>query len=116
MTLTVTNRRQKFCSRPPVTSSPCFRDTDTVARLGGDELVVLLEGIGSRDRLAEFFAERVLDSMQKSDGLNSKEYLFKIGASIGIALLQGRRILCQLLRRADSACYQAKALGRSIIV
>ena len=36
-----------------------------------------------------------------------------IGASIGIALLQEGESSASLLRRADSACYQAKALGRS---
>ena len=89
----------------------CFRDTDTVARLGGDEFAVLLEGIGSRDRLAEF-AERVLDSMQNLTAELQSTSL-SIGASIGIALLQEGESSASLLRRADSACYQAKALGRS---
>ena len=90
----------------------CFRSTDTVARFGGDEFVVLLEGIENPAKLAEF-ATRILHSLHtlKTDAI---ELPFKIGASIGIAILQdSNESSAELLRRADEACYQAKALGRN---
>lgn len=106
----------KFLQQAASHIQSCFRDTDTVARLGGDEFAILLEGIGNRDQLADF-AERVLSSLQNltfaQAGTAPTRQTLKIGASIGIALLTEGESSASLLRRADSACYQAKALGRS---
>ncbi|RTL30718.1 MAG: sensor domain-containing diguanylate cyclase [Rhodocyclaceae bacterium] len=89
----------------------CVRHVDTVARLGGDEFVVIIEDIhGPAD------AAQVADKIRRS--LLQE---FVIGgvplhtrASIGVAIHpDDGRDADALLKHADSAMYQGKALGRS---
>ncbi len=95
-------RRLKAASRP----------NDLVARLGGDEFVIVAEALSVPDAAQEF-AERVLAGllapMTAAPGA-------RIGASIGIAVgANGPSEIGDLLRRADSAMYAAKAAGRGTI-
>jgi predicted signal transduction protein with EAL and GGDEF domain len=81
----------------------------TVARIGGDEFTLLLGDLGSADD-ALVVAERVRESLQAPFTVGGRE-LF-ISASIGVALWHpGVDDAEQLLRDADLAMYQAKALG-----
>ena len=90
----------------------CFRATDIVARFGGDEFVVLLEGVENEAKLADF-ARRILKTLQNLT-TNLIEAPLGISASIGIVTSHGgRESSSELLRRADVACYQAKASGRN---
>jgi len=102
------------------------RDGDTVARHGGDEFVVILEDL-SEDALAAVQAESVAMKILRAV---SQPYLLDLTvrhglnhtrsyhgtSSIGIALFQGNAVsVDELLRRADTAMYQAKAAGRNAL-
>ncbi|MDA8256163.1 MAG: EAL domain-containing protein [Betaproteobacteria bacterium] len=107
----------------------CVRQSDTVARLGGDEFVVVLEDLdGSEgDQLAAMQAEALAVKIQ---ALLSQPYLLDIGvngeacgkrshhcsSSIGITLFDSKPVTVEeLMKRADTAMYQAKALGRNTL-
>jgi diguanylate cyclase (GGDEF)-like protein/PAS domain S-box-containing protein len=90
----------------------CLRDADTVARLGGDEFVVLLEGVVDNEEPAAT-AKRVLHALRKPVKLDRTT--IRISASIGIAT--GTSCTPRnLLHAADSAMYEAKAIGAGQIV
>lgn len=90
--------------------SGCLRSTDTVARFGGDEFVIIIPNLAP-PRSSPAIAHRVLDVMSKSFEIGGEE-LF-LGASIGISLYpnDGREI-DDLMKKADTAMYQAKHRGR----
>jgi diguanylate cyclase (GGDEF)-like protein len=96
----------------------CVREGDTVARLGGDEFVVILENLNENEQLAAAFAESVGDKILAAVGqpymLQSEEY--HCTASMGISLFQKQQTTVEeLIRRADTAMYQAKASGRNTL-
>lgn len=92
------------------------RGHDMVARLGGDEFVVLLENL-SQDRAyalsqTRVVAQKILTRLCEPYPLAHGNYT--IGASIGIALIDGRKKSPQeVLKEADKAMYQAKQRGRN---
>jgi diguanylate cyclase (GGDEF)-like protein len=89
----------------------CVRAGDTPARLGGDEFAVLLEGVVDVRRVVEV-AERLGEALRAPIALGERRRT--VAASIGIALSgPGRQRPEDLLRRADSALYQAKRAGRA---
>jgi len=107
----------------------CVRQSDTVARLGGDEFVVVLEDLdgGDGDQLAAMQAEALAVKIQ---AVLSQPYLLDIVASgeargkrshhcsssIGITLFDRTPVTAEeLMKRADTAMYQAKALGRNTL-
>ena len=81
----------------------------TVARMGGDEFTILLEGIaGAAD--AEAFAGQIVQHLREPILINGEEVL--ISPALGIAVWQpGDDADRDLLREADVALYEAKALG-----
>lgn len=100
------------------------REGDTVARHGGDEFVVILEDL-SEDATAPMQAEQVAVKILKAV---SEPYMLKLRdkqgepaersyyctSSIGITLFRGNTLSAdELMRRADTAMYQAKAAGRN---
>ena len=89
----------------------CLRPEDIVARLGGDEFTILLSDL--RDaRDAVVVAERIQKQVSRAFNLSGYE-TFTTG-SIGIALSDsGYERPEDLLRDADTAMYQAKALGKA---
>ncbi len=94
----------------------CMREGDTVARLGGDEFVVMLKDL-STDLVdaaaqAEVVGEKILASIGEPYRLAGLEY--QITPSIGITQFRGfDATIDDLLKQADLAMYQAKALGRN---
>ncbi len=91
--------------------SQIVRKDDTVGRLGGDEFIVLLRGL-SDDHNAAIIAENSLNIFRKPFAIDGRELLVTL--SIGIAIYPDNgRCASDLLRNADSAMYQAKALGRN---
>ncbi|MDQ3957866.1 MAG: diguanylate cyclase, partial [Actinomycetota bacterium] len=85
------------------------RPADTVARLGGDEFAILLEGMVSIAE-APRVAERIIRTFTTPFDLGGKPV--SIGASVGLALKEGKEGTEELLGNADVAMYAAKARGR----
>ncbi len=104
----------------------CVRDGDTVARLGGDEFVVIIGDLDDGE-LAAIKAERVAEKIQEKlgapyvlditvDGVKTGECAHSCTSSIGIALFRDQSIsIDELLKRADTAMYQAKNSGRNAL-
>jgi diguanylate cyclase (GGDEF)-like protein len=88
-----------------------LRDADTIARMGGDEFVVLLDG-GPEEAGPQLVAERMLDVMRQPFELDEASMPLMVNISIGIAS-GDRPSAGELLRDADVALYQAKALGKN---
>ncbi len=104
----------------------CLRQGDTAARMGGDEFVVILEdldGGGMAASQAEAVAEKILAHLRQPFLLDLAEGAQKqplrdhlCTSSIGIALFSDQALSTdELLKRADTAMYQAKAAGRNTI-
>ena len=94
----------------------CVRASDSVARFGGDEFVIMLENISPTDHeaaaITKKIAEKVLNSLNQP--LTLGEYEHQSSASIGITLFSDHeRNVSELLKHADLAMYQAKAMGRN---
>ncbi|MFZ6719877.1 EAL domain-containing protein [Undibacterium sp. Ji49W] len=94
----------------------CVRADDTVSRTGGDEFVVLLEGLHEDIQHAAGLAENVAEKIRLtlSQTINLGRIDYDSSGSIGIAMFGADAIgIDELLRRADMAMYQAKALGKN---
>jgi diguanylate cyclase (GGDEF)-like protein len=90
----------------------CCAPEDCCVRLGGDEFVVLLHGLRARGKQPRLLADKLVDALQIP--ICAGDTVVSVGASIGIARLQGvSRELRWLLRRADLAMYEAKAAGKN---
>ena len=88
-----------------------IRASDTLARLGGDEFTLIAEGLhGPQD--AEDLAAKIVALAASAFVL--EEQVVKVGASIGIALVNGRQIKPDaVLEQADQALYAVKKAGRN---
>jgi len=103
-----------------------IREVDTVARLGGDEFVIILEDLDA-EAVAAMQAESVavkiqaalnepylLDLTLAGGDLNTRSY--HCTASIGVTLFRDHSVSADdLMKRADTAMYQAKAAGRNTL-
>lgn len=90
------------------------REQDIVCRVGGDEFALILRGCSRADalRIAEHLREGVA-AFRFSWG----ERRFSIGASIGVAYIDGNHTtMADILLAADTACYDAKKTGRNRVV
>jgi diguanylate cyclase (GGDEF)-like protein len=91
-----------------------LREGDTVGRLGGDEFILLVEGT-SLSESAQTVANRVLELLVLPFTIPESDLPLSVAASIGVA--EGDRLSPDdLLRDADIALYQAKALGKHCAV
>lgn len=104
----------------------CIREGDTVARLGGDEFVVILEDLdkeGLAAMQAEAVGQKVLAELKKPylldltlDAEQLTQRSHDCTSSLGIALFRDQSISAdELMKRADTAMYQAKAAGRNTL-
>ncbi len=94
----------------------CVRSDDTVARLGGDEFVVILVDLNVEAEQAAIQAEAIAEKMRGavSQPFNLQGSEYHGSASLGICLFCGQEhSLDELLKRADTAMYQAKRSGRN---
>ncbi|HVY20552.1 MAG TPA: EAL domain-containing protein [Bauldia sp.] len=94
---------------------PLINDRGMVARLGGDEFVVLLPDLAIDRDVAEQQVTRLLEKLHAAvaDPFVLDGFPFHTSASIGVTLFRGREVgVDELLKRADMAMYEAKALGR----
>jgi diguanylate cyclase (GGDEF)-like protein len=86
------------------------RETDTVARLGGDEFVVFLSELMDETPAASL-SRHILDTLARPMLVHGHEVA--LSCSIGISVFpQDGADAKLLLKNADAAMYQAKALGR----
>lgn len=94
----------------------CVREKDSVARLGGDEFVVLLDELSMEPVQAaaqtEAVSDKILAAISRPYTLNNYEY--HCSTSIGVSLFCNQdNTEDVLLKRADTAMYQAKNAGRN---
>jgi diguanylate cyclase (GGDEF)-like protein/PAS domain S-box-containing protein len=88
-----------------------LRKEDTVGRLGGDEFIVLLSGLSAHHN-ALTVAENLLKTFREPFKIDNRELILTM--SIGVAIYpEDGNCASDLLRNADTAMYQAKALGRN---
>ncbi|RYE09816.1 MAG: diguanylate cyclase [Hyphomicrobiales bacterium] len=86
-----------------------LRASDMAARMGGDEFAVILSEIESPND-ALFTAMRIIRSVSAPYDVDGTA--IRIGAPIGITMIDGLQPAEILLRQADLALYEAKGAGR----
>ncbi len=86
------------------------REQDIVSRWGGEEFLILLPNTAQADAVEQ--AER-LRKLLDSDVLQIERYRHRVTASFGVCEFVAGEELEYLLKQADVALYQAKALGRN---
>ena len=88
-----------------------LRDADMIARLGGDEFVLVLEGCADSGLLAKV-ASRTLAAIAEPVLLDGQRV--HVTGSIGVSVFPTDGVdASQLVKNADAAMYQAKALGKN---
>ncbi len=91
-----------------------LRTEDLLCRFGGEEFVALLPGTAAEPALA--VAERIRTAFEaESKAVSHPEHQQSalLSVSAGISDLQPGEGIEEMIRRADSALYQAKASGRN---
>lgn len=91
-----------------------LRAEDIVCRIGGDEFAMILRGCTSADayRIANGLCEAVHELRFVWEGSE-----FRIGASIGFAIIDGTmESVAEVLHAADHACYAVKRQGRGRVM
>ena len=87
-----------------------LRVSDTVARMGGDEFVVILHPLNQEIGPSQV-AQKLISALMEP--IPFEGHHLKIGASIGIAIFpHDGSHFDELMNRADTALYRAKAGGR----
>ena len=90
--------------------SRMMKGEDMVARLGGDEFAVI--AVGSSDHaVLDRIATRMISTLCAPYSIGG--HTIVIGASIGIAAIDGNTGAADILRYADMALYRAKNEGRN---
>ena len=88
-----------------------LRNNDLFGRFSGDEFIVVLRDLAAPED-AGHVARKLIASL--AEPLHRGETTLKVGASVGIAMLEeGRGDFDSLLRAADAAMYAAKEAGRN---
>ncbi|MGE5652228.1 MAG: putative bifunctional diguanylate cyclase/phosphodiesterase [Bacillota bacterium] len=88
-----------------------IRSSDELARLGGDEFTVLLKDLRKPDHV-EYVCQQILASLSKPFTVGSE--VAYVSASIGVAIAPlDTQSGDELLRKADTAMYAAKASGKN---
>jgi diguanylate cyclase (GGDEF)-like protein len=88
-----------------------LRSTDIVSRLGGDEFTVILPEIPQADYAARV-ADQILEALSQVFVLEGQDVFVTVSIGISIYPLDGE-VEETLIKRADTAMYRAKQLGRN---
>lgn len=88
----------------------CLRESDIFARIGGEEFVIILPETG--EELSLEIAERIRKNVEKY----SFEPVKQVTISIGLVRHRPEEDLEELLKRVDSALYEAKNSGRNRVI
>jgi diguanylate cyclase (GGDEF)-like protein/PAS domain S-box-containing protein len=96
----------------------CVRGGDTVSRLGGDEFVVMMANLSDEMKQAaaqaQMVGEKIRESLNRPYRLRAFEY--QSSCSLGISLFRANEVTVDdLLKRADTAMYEAKTAGRNTL-
>ncbi|HEY3432610.1 MAG TPA: EAL domain-containing protein [Rhodocyclaceae bacterium] len=89
----------------------CLRNTDTLSRQGGDEFLIILTDVGEPEAVT-----RVAESIQEklATAFNIESHELSSTLSIGITIYpDDGKDFDTLLRKADTAMYNAKNSGRN---
>lgn len=87
------------------------RISDTIARLGGDEFAFLLPNIESPNGI-QMVMQKIIKALQPT--IDANDHQLHITASIGVAMFPNDgEDVATLLRKADTAMYAAKKIGRN---
>jgi len=86
------------------------RDEDFVSRFGGDEFGIIL--FDCNIKKAKEISQKLIDALGEHNFI-WKDTVFKIGASIGISIINSTTKEKDVLSHADLACYIAKEKGRN---
>jgi diguanylate cyclase (GGDEF)-like protein/PAS domain S-box-containing protein len=87
------------------------RRNDIVARMGGDEFTIILAELNDPDDAVRV-AQKIVEAFQTPFVIQGHE--LKISGSLGVSLLPSDgQTTEELLKKADSAMYQAKENGRN---
>ena len=88
----------------------CVRAGDTVSRQGGDEFVVLLSEV-DKPEAAAVIAKRMIEAVGSPHVIDG--VILHITTSIGVSIFPDDGLTADsLIKNADTAMYQAKAVGR----
>jgi len=89
----------------------CVRETDTISRQGGDEFLIVLPDLSGTEAISPVLA-KIREQLHVPFELDGHE--LTTSASIGIAIYPSDgRDFETLLKKADTAMYQAKDAGRN---
>ena len=86
-----------------------FRSTDILGRVGGDEFCVYLKNVQSVDFVQErcrTLSDIIKNTIQDKD----------LSVSMGIVMVLNKESYESLFRKADTALYQAKGMGKAQFV
>ncbi len=89
----------------------CVRDTDTISRQGGDEFLILLANQHSAESISPVLP-KILECL--TTVFEFERHELTTSASIGVALYpDDGKDFATLLKKSDTAMYQAKEAGRN---
>ncbi|WP_250207840.1 EAL domain-containing protein [Curvibacter sp. CHRR-16] len=87
------------------------RAHDTVSRLGGDEFIIIMRHVHGREELENLVLQRLIPSIRQP--MVVEGHNLSVSCSVGVAIYPTDALdEDELMRRADSAMYEAKAAGR----
>ena len=91
-----------------------IRPQDLVARWGGEEFLILLPDTDLEGGMT--LADRIRQQLAQTPALLKDNPAFRLTISIGVAQFQEDLTLNCCIQHADSALYQAKSMGRDLVV
>ncbi|MCW9027072.1 MAG: sensor domain-containing diguanylate cyclase, partial [Thiovulaceae bacterium] len=94
----------------------CIRNFDVASRIGGDEFIILVRGKGKDYNKCKLFLkgliQRIISAINRPLEINNE--ISHVGVSIGVAFIpKDGDDADDIIKRADSAMYKAKNMGKN---